>query len=98
VGEKVTYGHLRSDVRVRIVTEVLADWVVKRELSLLDELQRRDGGEHLVHRADAKARLERVRDVSFAIRLPVGVCEANFAVLCHEGRAAEPVVDGLLGQ
>ena len=89
---------LRGQVLVRVVGQVLADGVVQRQLAGLDELQRRHGGEHLVHRADAELGVGRVRRAALSVGKAPGVLEQDLAVAGDEHGAGELVCPGeLLG-
>src|SRR5262249_54545760 len=78
--QQVIDRHFGRDVLVGIVGEVLPYRIAKRQLARLHELQCRDGGEHFVHGADAKAGVERVWDFVFAVGEAVGLGKYRFAV------------------
>jgi hypothetical protein len=89
VGEQVVKRHLRRHVRVRVVRQVRAERRVEAHAPGLHELQRRDRGQHLVHRPDAELRERRVRDAPLAIREAVGALEQRAPVANHEHGAGE---------
>jgi hypothetical protein len=75
-------------IPVGVFGEVFAEGSGELELARVDQLEDRHGGEHLIHRADAKARPARVRDPSLAVGQPVGVAEEHVVVL-RSGRGGE---------
>ena len=87
-----------GDVRVGVVGEVVADRCGEFDLAGLDELEDGDRGDHLVHRPDAEAGLERVRDRAVAVGQSDGVAEQHLAVSGDQHGAAEAVRCGLLAQ
>ena len=94
VGEQVPHGDLRGQVLVRVVGQVRADGVIQRQQAGLDQLQRRHGGEHLVHRADAELGVGRVRRAALSVGKAPGVLEQDFTVAGHEHGAGELVGPG----
>ena len=96
VRQQLVDRDLGGDLPVGVVGEVRAEGRRELDLAGLDQLQDRDRREHLVHRPDPKARLDRVRDLPLAVGEPVGLAEQHLAVLGDQHRAAEPVRGGLL--
>ena len=98
VGQQVVDGDGGGDVRVGVVGEVVADRCGEVDLAGLHELEDGDRGDHLVHRPDAEAGLQGVRDRAVAVGQPDGVAEQHLAVSCDQHGAAEAVRCGLLAQ
>ncbi len=92
VREQMPEGDLGSHVLVGIAGKMLADGVVQRELARLDELQRRDGGEHLVHRSQAEPRVERHGSALLPVGAAPGLLEQHLAVPRHQHGAGELVL------
>ena len=92
VGQQLMDGDLGRDVAVGVVGEVGAEGSGELDLAGLDQLEDRDRGEHLVHRPDAKARPDGVRDPSVAVGQSVGVAEEHAVVLGDQHRAGELVL------
>ena len=68
---------------------MLPDGVVQRELALLDELQRRHRGEHLVHRPDAEPRVGSVGVPTSRFSRPQALRSKSFPSRATEQRAGE---------
>ena len=98
VRKKLFDSDFGGDVFVRIVGEIFAERVAEFEFSVLRELQNGGGGEHFVHRADAKFRVERVGDFLVAVGHAVGGSENRRAVFRDERGAGEAVGGGFLLQ
>ena len=77
---------------VGIVGQIFADGIVQRELARLDELQRRDRGEHLVHRSDAELRVECYGSAGLPVGAAPGPLQQNLAVPRDEQGAGELIV------
>ncbi len=89
VGEQILDGDLCGDVLVRIVGEEFAERIVERELALLCELKNGDGGEHLVHGADAETGIEGVGGLVLAVGETVGLGKDWLALAGEENIAGE---------
>jgi hypothetical protein len=89
-------GDLGGHILIWIIRDVLAQWVREFDLSCLNQLEDRNRREHLVQRADAKPRVELVRDVLLAIRQAVGSAEQHLAALGNEHGSRETVRGGIL--
>jgi hypothetical protein len=61
VRQQVVDRDLGGELSVRVVGEVRAEGRRELHLAGLDQLEDRDRGEHLVHRPDAEACLDRIR-------------------------------------
>ena len=72
-----------------IVGQVIRDFRIELDLSLLDELHRQRRRELLRDRAEAKLRIGRIRNIPLHIRLPVRTFVNNLPILRDEGRAIE---------
>src|SRR5215510_15008270 len=72
-------GDLGRHIRIRIIGNVLAQRVRQLDLPRLNQLKYRNRREHLVHRTDAKPRVEFVYDVLLAIGQPVRSAEQHLA-------------------
>ncbi len=83
--------HLLRRVAVRVVREVLAEFVVERELALLDELPDGDLREDLVDRAEVELRVETVRRAVLPARQPVRATEDRFPAFGDQHRPGEVV-------
>jgi hypothetical protein len=88
-GPQVVSRHPRRHLRVRVVREVRAERRVEAQAPGLRELQRRDRGQHLVHRPDAEPRERRVRDALLPIGEAVGALEQRAPVAGDEHGAGE---------
>jgi hypothetical protein len=89
VGQQLVDGDLGGDVAVGVVGEVGAEGSGELDLAGLVQLEDRDGGEHLVHRADAKARADGVRGPVLAVGQSVGAAEEHPVVLGDQHGAGE---------
>ena len=87
----------RDLVAIRIVTHVLAQWVVHAQTPLLREQQ--DGGscKWLRDRSDMKASAQRVGNAQFHIGQAVRFFEFDLAVIRHQNRARK-IVSTHIGQ
>ena len=86
VSQQLLDSDFSGDILVGIVGEVFADGIAERDFSGLHELKNRDGGEHFVHRADAKFSVERIGDFLFAIGHAICAGENRFTVFGQEAR------------
>jgi hypothetical protein len=91
VRQEVVKRDLGRDLPVGVVGQELAERIVQPDRSGLHELQDRRRGEHLVHRADAEARVDAVRDLPLAVRQTVRRTEHRLALVQDEHRTGEPV-------
>ena len=89
VCQQLMDGDLGGDLPVGVVGEICGEGSGQLDLAGLDQLKSCDRGEHLVHRSDAKARADGVRDPSVAVGQSVGVAEEHAAVLGDQHRAGE---------
>jgi hypothetical protein len=85
---------LMSDPGQPIRCEVLRERVLPGELSFLDELGDRDGGEHLVHRAQLNFVSIRTGTAVALVRLADGGPVENLAVPRQQDGAREDVARG----
>jgi hypothetical protein len=97
MGEQVAHGDLGGHLLIGIAGQVLADGVVQGQLVRLDQLQGRDRGEHLVHRADPEPGRRRVRGPGLAVGAAPGVLEQHLAVAGDQHGPGELIRPGTLG-
>src|SRR5262245_28546664 len=92
--------NLRGDVWIRIVREVFAQRIGEPNSSGLYELKNRSCRKHLVHRAEAKASIDRVRQLRRTIGQAVSAVEDFVGGPVfnpgHEGGASESFGRGVL--
>ena len=81
VCEQMVNSDLRSQLFVRIVGEIFSERIGELDFAGLHEPKNGDGGEHFVHRADAKTSVEFIGNFLFAIGQTVGGGEDRLAVL-----------------
>src|SRR6266850_1858224 len=89
--KEVVDGDLGSEVLIGIVGEVFSEWIGKPDFAGLHELKYGDGGEHLVHRAEAKTSVEFIGNFLFAVGQTVGGSEDGLAVLGDEDGAGKTI-------
>src|SRR5262249_28795442 len=76
--------HLRGNVFIRIVGEVIAEGCFQIEFAVLYKLKCGDCGEHLVHRSESEARLQSVWRLLFTICQSIRLRKNSLAILCEE--------------
>src|SRR5277367_6141464 len=91
MGQEMADGDLSRNVLVGIIPEIFAYRVVETELALLCKLHDCYGREHLIHRTDVEARLERVGELVLAICKSVCLCENRPAIVGYERCAREAI-------
>jgi hypothetical protein len=94
--EQLMDGDLRGELLVRVIGDVRDERRFELHLSRLHELQDGGGGEHLVHGAESKARVERVCDVSLAIGEAVRGHNERLAAAREEHGTRKTVGVGIL--
>ncbi len=82
---------LGCDVLVRIVSQIFSHRVFHVQLACLCQLQYRNRGEHLVHRSDAEASLQRIGRLVFPVGQTVGLGENRLAVFCDQHSSRKTV-------
>ncbi len=80
IRQQFTDRHLCCKLLVRIAGQILCQWIVESQLSRLHKLHCRYTGNHLVHGRNGKARLQRIGDVMFPVRLTIGFREDRLAL------------------
>src|ERR1051325_796601 len=83
--------NLRRHVFIRIVGEVSAEGCFYIEFSILYKLKCGDGGEHLVHRSESEARLQRVRRFLLTICQSIRLRKNSLAILGDEDSAGKKI-------
>jgi hypothetical protein len=96
--QKLLNGSAVSEFTVGIIRQVVFEWIVEMDAPVFYELHRGDGGEHLVHRSDAEAGIDAVRNVTFAIGKTVSPLEKNPATVGDQDDAGESVIAGARGE
>ena len=96
VREQVPDRDLRRDLLVRIVRQDLSHRVVERQFAGLDQLERRRGGEHLVHGAVSELRLEGIRRAIVPIGQSHRFLPQHLAPPAHQHRARKLIQLGHL--
>ena len=94
--KQVLYLDLLCRVLVREVGYELCERIVERHLSLLDKLGDRNGGEHLVHRAEIEFCVDAILCIEVLIRDPEGSLVKHLTVVCQQYRSREHIGVGQL--
>src|SRR2546429_2567771 len=83
-----------GELFVGVIAEVLPERVAELYLAHLRKLKYGDGGEHLVHRADANLRVELIGDLLLAVRQTVGAGEDGLAAFDDEHSTCKFILRG----
>src|SRR3954468_9249952 len=87
VCQQVMNLYLFRDFLIRIIGQNLANRIIERELSLLDELSNRHGGHHLVHRAEIKLGIYSIGNVISLAGETIGILEDGLTILDDQDAA-----------
>ena len=90
--EQMMGRHLLRHVGVRVVRDVLADGVCELELAMSRELRHRNGGEHLVHRAEVVFGVKAAGNLLLPVLHAADVTEHRFALAGDQHAAGEPLL------
>jgi len=94
VREQVMDRDFGGELFVGVIAEVLPERVAELYLAHLRKLKYGDGGEHLVHRADANLRVELIGDLLLAVRQTVGAGEDGLAAFDDEHSTCKFILRG----
>ena len=81
MGKEMVDCDFGSDILIGIICEIFSERIGELDFAGLHEPKNGDGGEHFVHRADAKTSVEFIGNFLFAIGQTVGGGEDRLAVL-----------------
>ena len=96
MSEEMVNGDLVSQLFVGIIGEVPAERIIEMDLAGLCQLEHCGRGEHLVHRADAKLRVERVRNLLLPACHTVNGREYRLSVFRNQRRSGNIAVSSRL--
>src|SRR6266850_5308651 len=91
MGKEVVDGDFGGDVLIGIVGKIFSEWIGELDFAGLDELKDGNGGEHFVHRAEAKTSVGFIGNFLLTVGQTVGAGEDGLAVLGDQKGAGKAI-------